>query len=238
MNKEMNAKQEARLNMQRGTEQHIDANQTIVASNAAFQTAFTRFKANIAAILNAAQQKSAPRTGVAADKTAARQTLCRTADTIAGYIFAYASSASNNTLKNEMDTTYAKLFKIRDEELAPRCQNIHDRGAENLSALADFGVTAALLANLQTAIDNYSAITPKPRTALSERKTNTANIAALLDANDHILEDQLDRLIELFRPANPDFVQTYETIRNVVKPASRPRKPRPPADKKDGETPK
>lgn len=220
MNNELTARQEAKFNMYRATETHIADNATIIAANPAFQTAFNKFKTNNVAISGTAQQKSGALTGIAVDKTNFRETLCQTAAKIAGYIYAYASANNNNTLKNEMNLPVTKIRRARDEELAPRCQNIHDRGVELLTELADFGVTAPILANLQTAITNYAAEIPKPRTALSGRKTVTANLAAIFRENDDILKNQMDKLIEIFREDNPDFVQTYESNRIIIDPST------------------
>lgn len=221
MIKEMNSKQEAKLNMNRAVEQHIDDNAAIIAASPAFQTAFTKFKANIAAIQSTAQQKSAPLTGIAVDKINFKQALCNQTTIVAGYIYAYAAANKNNTLKNEMDLSITKLMRTRDEELAPRCQNVHAKGNALQTDLADYGVTKPLLTDLQTAINNYAAQTPKPRTAVSNRKTATGNIAALFKENDQILTDQMDRLIEQFRAAYPDFVQTYFSTRIIVDPPAK-----------------
>lgn len=234
MIKEMNSKQEAKLNMNRAVEQHIDDNAAIIAASPAFQTAFTKFKANIAAIQNVAQQKSAPLTGIAVDKINFKQTLCNQTVIVAGYIYAYAAANKNNTLKNEMDLSVTKLMRTRDEELAPRCQNVHAKGNALQADLADYGVTKPLLAGLQTAINNYAAQTPKPRTAVSNRKTATGNIAALFKENDEILADQMDRLIEQFRADHPDFVNTYFSTRIIVDPPAKSRKLNNAADEKDG----
>jgi hypothetical protein len=67
----MNAKQEAEPNMQRGVEQHIDANTIIIAAVAAFVAAFNKIKAFNAQIIALVGGQEASRTGVAADKRAA-----------------------------------------------------------------------------------------------------------------------------------------------------------------------
>src|SRR5215213_5089805 len=218
MNKEMNAKQNAKLNMYRTNEKHIDDNASIIAASPAFQTAFNKFKTNIAAIQTVAQQKSASLTGIAADKTNAKQALCKLAANIAGFIYAYAAANADETLKQEMNLSFTTLMRTRDAALAPRCQNIHDKAAANLEALADFGINAAQLKNLQTAIDDYSAKNMNPRAALSGRKTANTNLAALFRENDSVLKDQMDKLIEQFREAHPDFVQTYFSTREIIDP--------------------
>ena len=224
MNKEMTAIQESKLNMFRTVETHIGDNAAIIADSPAFQTAFNKIKANNAAIQSAAQQRSASLTGIAADKSNLKQTLAKLAATIAGAVFAYAAAEKNQTLKQEMNISVSKLQRARDEELAPRCQMIHDRAETNLAALTDYGINAAQLKNLQTAINNYSAETMKPRQAVSTRKTTRANLAALFRENDDILKNQLDKLIELYRADHPDFVNTYFQTRIIVDPPTRARK--------------
>ncbi len=223
MNNELNAKQNAKLNMYRTTEQHVDDNAAI-AGNPAFQTAFNKFKANNTAIQTVAQQKSATLTGVAADKSNAKQTLCKLAANLAGIVFAYAAANNNETLKQEMNLPVTTLIRTRDEALVPRCQMIHAKATANLSALGDFGIKTTQLDNLQTAIDQYSATTPKPRTAISNRKTVNANLAALFKENDSILNNQIDKLIEFHRTAHSDFVNTYFSARIIVDPPTRARK--------------
>lgn len=233
MNKEMNAKQNAKLNMYRTTVKHLDENDAITAASPAFQTAVNKLKATNTAIAGTAQQKSGALTGIAADKSNAKQTLCQIASTIAGAVSAYASANRSETLKQEMNLPVSTLARSRDEALAPRCQMIHDRADENKDALADYGISRTQLSNLQTAIDNYSAETTKPRTAVTQRKTANVNLAALFKENDDILKNQLDKLVELYRPDHPDFVQTYESARIIVDPPVRPRKSEDAANKVD-----
>lgn len=215
----MNARQEAKLTMYRATEKHGDDNPTIIAAVPAFQTAFTNFKAKIAAITGTEQLKAAPLTGMVVDKSTSKQTLCEMAADTAGIIFAFASATANNTLKQAVKFPLSKLLQTRDEELVPRCQGIHARAIENKDALEDYGITNTKLTALQTAINNYATETPKPRTALSQRKTLTANLRQLFKDTDAILTDQMDKLVSNFKAANPDFVSTYETVRIIIDPA-------------------
>ena len=215
----MNAGQEAKLTMYRATERHDDDNSTIIAAVPAFQTAFTNFKAKIAANINTAQLKDTPLTDIVVNKSSSRQTLGEIATDTAGIIFAFASAMGNQTLKQEVNFNLSKLLQTRDDQLTPRCQNIHARGIENKDALIDYGITAAKLTALQTAINNYAAETPKPRTALSQRKTLTSNLRQLFKDADAILTEQMDKLVSNFKAANPDFVATYETVRIIIDPA-------------------
>ena len=214
----MNAKQDAKLSMYRAIAAYCDENTTIISTNAAFLAAFGDFKANIADINVAAQQEAAVITGITIDKNQSKQTLCNLTTEMAAMIYAYAATVGNNTLKMEVDFPVSALMKLRDDQLVPRCQNVRETGEANLAALADYGVTAANLQAVQAAIDDYSAIIAKPRTAIIDRKMQGAAIDGLFEANDSILKDRMDKLVIAFKAANPEFVQTYEAMRRVVKP--------------------
>jgi hypothetical protein len=216
----MNSRQEAKLNMYRAVEMHCDENQSIISIIPAFQNAFDNFKTKIAAVINTTQQQNVVIKGKSIDKKSVKENLSELAADIAGIIYAYAATISNNTLKQEMKVSQTALLREKDDILAPRTQNIHDAGIANLEVLKDFGITAAKLAALQTAINAYAAETPKPRTALVNRKTITKNLAALFKDADTILTDQMDKLAVAFKTENPDFLSTYENARLVVEPAS------------------
>ncbi len=214
----MNANQEAKLKMYRALQTLCGANTSIINTNPAFLTAYNQFVANIAAIISRVQSDGVPLTGITVDKNVVKQNLCEKAAAIAGIVFAYASTVGNNTLKAEVDYTISALSRLREDALAPRCQSIHDIAEEILDVLEDYGVTSAMLADLQATITLYSVETPKSRTAIAGRKTTTANIATLYDDTDVILRDRMDRLVVTFAAAHPDFVKTYETTRRVIKP--------------------
>ena len=212
----MNARQEAKLTMCRTVEQLCDANTSIISTVAAFMTAFTTFKAVIADILGIEQIAGANIAGITVGKVNSKQTLAEITAEIGGIIYAYAAATKDETLKEEVNFRVFALLRTRDEQLAPRCQLIHDRAVANKAALADYGITDAKIAALQTAINDYSAKTPNPRNAVSNRKTQNANLTAKFRLADAILKDQMDRLIKNFAVTNPDFVQTYTNARIII----------------------
>lgn len=211
----MNAKQEAKLSMCLGVKEHCDENASIIGANVAFQTAFNNFKTKVADIISTTQLTDLALTGFATTKKTSKQDLCQLAADIAGIIYAFADATGNNTLKDEVDYSLSDLLKLKDSLLAPRCQNIHDKGIENKAELADYGITNAMLASLQTAIDSYTETIPKPRAALSNRKTLNSNIVQLFKEVTAILDNQMDKLVIAFRASNPDFVATYFTLRQI-----------------------
>ncbi|MDQ3798228.1 MAG: carboxypeptidase-like regulatory domain-containing protein [Acidobacteriota bacterium] len=214
----MKAAQEAKLNMYEAVKTVCQDNVATVATINAFKTAHDELKDKISTIKEVAQQQDMATTGIAADKMARKQNLSRIAAAIAGAITAYAAATGNNTLKQEVKFTNSSLLRTKDAMLAPRCQNIHDLGAANLAALADYGVTAAKLTELQTAIDAYAEAAPKPRAAKTTQSTIVTSLAQLFDEADAILTERMDTLIEMFAATNPDFVATYQSARKILDP--------------------
>lgn len=214
----MNAQQEAKLTMSRTTEQILDDNASIVAAVPALVSLIVLFKSLIASILNAAQLADVNLTGIAEDKGSAKTHLALTASDFADIIGSFASAAKNATLKQEVNYSYSKLERMRDEALAPVCRIIHDRAQENLDALRDFGITPQKLAAFDTAINDYAAKTPNTRTAIVNRRTQTANLRELFKQLDDILINRMDGLMKNFRTSHPDFYNAYLAAREILDP--------------------
>lgn len=229
----MNARQEAKLNMYRAVEDQLDNNPTVVSAVPAFQNAFNKFKAKIAEIISTEQKKDVPLSGIVTTKTNTKKTLAQKTSEIAGIISAYASEIGDETLKAEVNFSATKFLQTRDDQLAPRCQNIHDKAAQLLPDLTDYPINAAALTDLQTAIDNYSSTTAKPRTAASHRKMLSDNLIKLFRETDAILVNQMDKLAASLKKTNPDFVAEYFSNREILDPPTKAKKPKDTVEKKD-----
>ena len=216
----MNAKQEAKFTMFRTTEQNLDANASTTATVPAFSGVIGNLKTVIAAVLNLTQLTDVNLTGITADKSNSKQSLARFASDLADIIRSFASINKNETLKEEVTYSYHKLLKMRDESLAPICRIIHTRGTENLVALRDFGIDQDKLTAFDAAINEYSAKTPNPRTAIINRRTQKAKLVELFKQGDEILKDQIDGLMKNFRVTHPDFFNAYSAAREIVDPST------------------
>lgn len=215
----MNSKQEARLNMYHAVIAYCDANNPIVLTIPAFDTALTSFRAKVSSIETTAQQEAQVISGVATDKNELRNSLCQQAADIAAVVYAFAASGNNNTLKEAVDFSKSDLRELRDDQLAPTCQNIHDAANTNLAALAPYGITAPMLSSFQDLIDDYSDAVPAPRNAAALRKTYAAALKTLFSEADEILKEQMDKTAVQFKTANEEFYNTYKNNRIILDPA-------------------
>jgi hypothetical protein len=215
----MNSRQESKLNMFRATQKHCVENASIVASIPAFQAAVNSFNNNISSIIAAVQQEDLITKGITIDKAEARKKLCQLCADMAAPISAYAAANQNNKLLSEVNLSYTDLFKSKDDQLAPRCQNIHNAAQANLAALEDYGISQQTVDTLQIGIDNYQAKVPDPRNVSAQKSTISDNLIKLIDECDTILKTQMDKTIIALKTTQPDFVNTYKSNRVIIDPS-------------------
>lgn len=215
----MEARQEAKLSMFRAIEKLGDTNPAILNLAPAFKTTFSILKSKITLINSAVQQASLVTKGIAIDKNETKQSLCRTAADTAAMITALASATSNSILKQQVNFSYSALLLTKDDALAPKILNIHALAVANLTALAPYGITAAMLASLLTAIETYRQKVPTPRNAAASKKTIKANIKNLIKETDTLLKEQMDNTVLTLKMSNADFVSNYKANRVIIDPA-------------------
>lgn len=119
----------------------------------------------------------------------------------------------------EVNFSYSDLFKTKDDQLTPRCQNIHNAATTNIASLAPYGITAATVATLLTTINNYQSKVPDPRNAAAQKATIRINLKNLIKETGTILKLQMDKTAVGFKSANPDFYNTYKVNRIIIDPS-------------------
>ncbi len=232
----LNSRQETVLNMMDLIQSFLDDRTDIVVLNLGFKNAFDELKPIITNIKTAAQVSSAVTSGITQGKNTSKEDLSQTASRIAGQMFAYAAKTGNVELKAAADFSASDLLRLKDGELAIRCQEIHDQAVAKKDVLADYGVTAAKLADLQTAINEYAQKVTKPRDAITNRKVVKANIKTMFTQANAVFTEQLDRLINDYADTHPDFVADYKAKRKIVDPKTKS-KPNGNGENNGGNTP-
>jgi hypothetical protein len=209
----MKNKQLNKLTMYLAVEGICDASPTSWQAVQAFADGYTDFKGHVTNIQTFAQSQTQNNTGIAADKTQARQAMCQTSLPIAKSVHAYAVKTKNNTLAESVNFSLSDLMAGRDVESRDRCQNIYTAANTNIANLANYGVTAAKLTTLTGAIGAYNLLISKPRDTRAQGKTITGNMETEFDAADEDLEI-MDDLTGQITDAN--FVNNYNNARIIV----------------------
>ncbi len=155
-------------------------------------------------------------TGIAVDKSELREYLVNKVIEVSTAVQAYASENGDNELLESVNYSRSELLQCRDTILHDRSQLINDKADAIIGSLGDYGVVAGDLSDLQTLIDDYVAIIPKPRTATSSKKTATEDLDLHFRKADGILKNRLDKLSEQFRTSDPEFFTTFHNARIIV----------------------
>lgn len=215
----MTNKQLNKLTTALAVEGICDANTTILSTVPAFASAYADTQSHVTNIQTLWQAQAQNTSGIGEDKRQARLAMCNIALVIAGAVHAYATKTKNNELLNRMNFSLSDLMAGRDVQSAERCQNVYDTANTNLTALADYGVTADKLTLLKAAIAAYNLLITKPRETRAQHKTTTGNIQTEFDLLGEAL-GIMDDLIPQFSPASQKFVDDYNNARTIVDTAA------------------
>lgn len=195
----------------------LTGNNTVYAGNVPFEDAVDLLGDNIKAIreLNGIQTEDV--TGITDDKKNRRRQLEKlTYDTSVIIIF-YASVTDNSGLRIRAGFTRTDLRKAKDNALSGISQQVHQAAADNAAALAPYGLTGAMINDLEDAIGEFSNYMDKPQAARSDIKEATKELPKLFKSTNELLDERLDKGMELYRESHNDFYRQYFISRKVIK---------------------
>lgn len=193
----------------------LAANAAITATLPSFATYFGIIQTTHGQILVAKTQQEADKSGDTKTKNLFRGTLIAQGIEIGRRLVAYATNVNNNTLLALVDYTESDLKKSSDSQLGSICQIIRDNANSNVAALAPYGVTAATIAALQTAITNFNGAIPKQRVGTSDTGEATQQLERLFDTLKTNWA-KIDTLVKMVKTSHPVFYEEYMKIRKVI----------------------
>ena len=217
----MDRMQTNRVTMFKTVAGFLDQNNSVWSGMAPLAAAVQQFKDKIGAIDAAAQKQETPRTGVTVDKASARDDLEDVLFLTCEALGVLGHTGNDNELVALTAVTPSDLNRFGDEELANRATTVLVKANARKTELATLHVTQANLDELDEALQTFKATKEKPRTATSERVVQTSVLSELIREGSNILRNQIDRLVNLFRRSNSEFVAAYRSARAIIeRPAS------------------
>jgi hypothetical protein len=197
-------------------DEYLDRNHSLWSGMAPLVAAVQQFKDKIAAIDAAAQKQETPVSGAVQDKAATRDALEDVLFLVCEALAVLAHTSNDHELEALVAVTPSGLDKLGDEELSNRATNVLARANDKKTELATLQVTQANLDELAQALQTFHAGKTKPRTAVAERVAQTESLPSLVREGSSILRNQIDRLVNLFRRSNQEFVAGYRSARVIV----------------------
>jgi len=212
----MNTIQEDKLSMYYVVKSTCEKYQKTWMTNAVFAATYNLWAAKMPLIEANRDAQILETTGITTDKTAKRNNMTDKTLFMINRLQSYANVANNPELLESIKYSASNLKKSRDTDVIGMCNTVLAKATANAAAIATYGVTAAMITELQTAITAYSDTLAKPKAAISQTKTATENLATLFKEADELLTKRLDLDIELFKTSKPDFYSQYKTARIII----------------------
>jgi hypothetical protein len=186
-------------------------------TNVAFTEAYGNLKQISNDITVTQTESNASTIGVTTDKNVLHDLVCEETFLIASGIFAYASRTNNFILRDKVNYTEPELAATRQSELARISREVLSQAQQNLPALEPYGITSTETEAFRDLVARYEVAIPETRAVVSARMAAAEKLASLFNQADDLLKNQLDRLVEPMRRTAPEFYNTYQNARNVVK---------------------
>lgn len=205
-----------KLKMYKAVEAICTAYQAAWSNLPAFASRYTQFSAHLHDLEQAAYRQDIAMAGVAASRDQLLDATIELAEIIANALRSYAAATHNALLEGQLDFPKSEFRTAGQQLILQRIDRVLASGNDHLSALGDYGIVQSDLDNLAALRQQLGETIGTPRNAIIDRKQETQAIADLIDALDDVLRDHLDRLVEVLKPAHPDFYGRYKTARIIV----------------------
>lgn len=160
-------------------------------------------------------------TGLTQAKVKKRDELIKAVLRITSGLIAYANSVEDVTLKTKVNYKPSNLNRAADSVLFEIANLINNLATPLTAELEKFLISEAEVKRFGELIIEYKSSIPLKRVATTETKASTANISAALEEINHILKNEIDVMMNLFRDSEPDFYNSYKNARIVVEYSGR-----------------
>lgn len=211
----METKQSNVLSMGIASRDFLVANATVINTVPQIAPLLTVLNSTISQAILLIEVQTVNNKGYSVAKNQLKGTLRNMSHEMSCKLAAYAHSANNMVLFNEVHITESRFKYATDVELKEYGQLIYDRANANATALAAFGVNAQTITALQTALTNYNVALPKFRLNVSEKKTATKQLDQQLTLMADTLK-KIDVFVDVFRYSNTTLWSNYHNARKIV----------------------
>ncbi|MBE0651752.1 MAG: hypothetical protein IH595_13045 [Bacteroidales bacterium] len=213
----MNTYQMNRKHMVEATLSFLDNNATIWQSIAKIGDVKNKLNDLNQAIDNAAENQQQAQVSIGKIKAELKRTISEKADILNDLVEVYAQMNGDETLAQTMADSATSLFKMKNDDMLRKVKQIIDAATQNQEALTtDYGMTAEQIAGLQADYDRFLELNGQPREYQIKSSVATTSIDALMEEAISLLNNQLDKLLKIFKNRDLNFYNGYQKARMIV----------------------
>jgi hypothetical protein len=212
----MNQKQMNRAEMLATTRAYLDANTLVWSPIPIISGMKNELDTIIQKITEHQEAQEAAQIFLGKNKTALKRAAAEKADILNDILAAYATVEDNATLEQKANKSYSDLYKLKNQDFKTVIGETILLLEENLTSMADYGITEDQIEDLKTSFDNYLEISGEPRLYRVASSQATAALEDLFTEANQILTTKLDRMMKRFKSGNTNFYNGYLSARVVV----------------------
>ena len=176
-----------------------------------------QFTAVVAQIDTAQYAQQQAQVFLGKNKTQIKSMVAEKADILNDIVEAYALVTGNEKLRLQMSAGYSDLNRMRNADFIPAIKAIIKAVEDNIEVLtAEYGATREQVEGLKADFDAFLAINGQPRAYKVASVEATKSLEMLFDEADAILNDRLDKVINIFKRRDPGFYNGYLAARVIV----------------------
>lgn len=177
-----------------------------------------RYKNNLDEIVaRSTEHSEAIKTGtpVTERKKKVKKAIALKASVLAGALHAHASEMGDLDLAKKTKLTKSDIEKITDTDIDSEIKAITDVAKKILADIADLGVTEDMITEILTSVDEFNRLIGKPKSILNTKFENISSLDQLLDTGFDLLNNQMDKVMLMFRDSNPSYYEGYQRARSI-----------------------
>lgn len=194
----------------------LDTHSEHVGTEGDLFTALQLLKAGQTVINQNRQVQEADSSGLTKNKSDLRSELTQMILLFEAGLKANATSTKNAELKTKANYSVSKLKIVADSILFDIGTLLNGMALPLKTDLAKYFISEAEFLKMERLLAEFKLAIPKRRVSMNLSKVSTGNIDGVFKAQDKLLKDQIDALVQPFQFSHPDFFNAYKNARNIV----------------------
>ncbi len=211
----MNKRQENKLTMYEGVLSLLRENEAKIQSIAKFKDAVAEFDTVIGMLKSKSIEVKKATAGKTASKHSAEDGLVECLLTVCPALYLYGADQNNPEIKERVDITESSLRKMRDTELGLYGTEIADMAEAHSKNAEPFGLTPEKITEIKAKAKAYSDSIGSRESSVSGRIGSHSSMNSLFGRADVLLNEDMDRYMEQFRPLDTEFYDKYFAARVI-----------------------
>ena len=195
---------------------------TVLAGHEATVTAYDplaelypRLQTSVAAIMTADREYLEIITGITAAKRNAETAMVERALHVAKALNALAVKTGNEPLRAETRICRSGLLHLRESATLQNCIRIGEIAGQYTGDLERYGITAATLGTLDSAIERMRTALADKVLKNAERKTARQRLTRAFAVAGTMVKSELDTLVALVKEQDPALYDEYQAVRGI-----------------------